>query len=521
MDPTPTRHDRISQRAYEIFDARGRQHGHDLDDWLQAESEINRTYTGAVESPLSSYGRPLVSYSGHGTVTWGDGTSSALNFDAAQFPDGQIVVVGRYERDDAQFWFGGGDDLEPISFTGTTRDGWSLRSEGPVRSTNYLPKMTAAGSYDAFRLNHLKCFREATSPVTQHRFGLVNFDFEGTVSVTIERPRGRSYTQGLPVTLSVGDRTVAGVIVAVDDSNHLHRHVITHKSAEVLAELVVPKTEGIEGADLVEAVNDLGVVLSVMRGTKIVWIYRHDYSQNQIVHTTHRSSIVKAYSPWAPIRGDYEHRAASAAFIPKALEALANSPVLKADRAVVDAYLDAKVEHDFLETRAGKVALAIEKLKHTFLRSGAAEVDEYVVPDATFRPLAADIVKAIRPVLEHAGIPESKAALIASEGKIRGLNRTAFRGILKGLCRHASLTVPSREIELFIMCRNYLVHTGQFYCQGATDEDRAKVPPHATALEEFCFLISFLDRVFLKLFGYSGEYFDWRDFPNHRKLRTL
>jgi hypothetical protein len=349
----------------------------------------------------------------------------------------------------------------------------------------------------------------------------VNFDFEGTVRVTIERPSGTHYTQGLPVTLSVGDRIVTGVIVAVEDGNHLHRRVITHKSAEVLAELVVPKTEGIEGADLVGAVNDLGVVLSVMRGTKVVWVYRHDYSENQIVHTTHRSSIVKAYSPWAPIRGDYEHRAASAAFLPKGLEALSMSPVLKADRAVVDAYRDAKVEHDFLETRAGKVALAIEKLKHTFLRSGAAEVDEYVVPDATFRPLAADIVKAMRPILEQAGIPESKAALIASEGKARGLNRMAFRGILKALCRLASLTVPSREIELFIMCRDYLVHTGQFYCQGATDEERANVPPPATPLEEFCFLISFLDRVFLKLFGYSGEYFDWREFPNHHKLRTL
>lgn len=34
--------------------------------------------------------------------------------------------------------------------------------------------------------------------------------------------------------------------------------------------------------------------------------------------------------------------------------------------------------------------------------------------------------------------------------------------------------------------------------------------------------ISFLDRVFLKLFGYSGDYFDWRDFPRDQgKTRTL
>jgi DUF2934 family protein/uncharacterized protein DUF5677 len=43
MDPRAAGHSKISQRAYEIFEARGRHHGHDLDDWLQAERELNRT----------------------------------------------------------------------------------------------------------------------------------------------------------------------------------------------------------------------------------------------------------------------------------------------------------------------------------------------------------------------------------------------------------------------------------------------------------------------------------------------
>ena len=42
-DPIPHPLDlthRISQRAYELFEARGREHGHDREDWLQAEAEI-------------------------------------------------------------------------------------------------------------------------------------------------------------------------------------------------------------------------------------------------------------------------------------------------------------------------------------------------------------------------------------------------------------------------------------------------------------------------------------------------
>ncbi len=230
------------------------------------------------------------------------------------------------------------DDAEPASFTGVTAEGSTLRSDGHVHSTNYLPRMERAGSYGAFQLSQLECSRAATGPVTQHRFGLVNFALEGTVRVPIDRSGGTHSIRGLPVALPVGDRIVNGFLVAAEEATHRYRRVITHKSAEVLAELVVPKTDGIEGADLVGAVSDLSVVLSVMRGTRVVWIYRNDYSEKQIVHTTHRSNIVKAYSPWAPIRGSYEHREASAAFIRTGLEALSTSPVLIADRCVVDAY---------------------------------------------------------------------------------------------------------------------------------------------------------------------------------------
>jgi hypothetical protein len=36
--------EQIRQRAYELYDARGREDGHDMDDWFRAEQEVlNRT----------------------------------------------------------------------------------------------------------------------------------------------------------------------------------------------------------------------------------------------------------------------------------------------------------------------------------------------------------------------------------------------------------------------------------------------------------------------------------------------
>ena len=48
-DPTPIKSEvrtteideRIRRRAYDLYEQRGRLDGHDMDDWLQAEAEMN------------------------------------------------------------------------------------------------------------------------------------------------------------------------------------------------------------------------------------------------------------------------------------------------------------------------------------------------------------------------------------------------------------------------------------------------------------------------------------------------
>jgi hypothetical protein len=47
LDPTQLE-DQIRRRAYEIYEERGREHGHDLDDWLRAEAEITGTSVKAA-----------------------------------------------------------------------------------------------------------------------------------------------------------------------------------------------------------------------------------------------------------------------------------------------------------------------------------------------------------------------------------------------------------------------------------------------------------------------------------------
>jgi len=41
-EPTPEMMEQIRARAHELFEQRGREEGHDVEDWLQAEAEVTQ-----------------------------------------------------------------------------------------------------------------------------------------------------------------------------------------------------------------------------------------------------------------------------------------------------------------------------------------------------------------------------------------------------------------------------------------------------------------------------------------------
>jgi hypothetical protein len=53
-ETTPPSRDDVARRAYELFQARGAEPGHDLENWLEAERELGRT--SASEAHVQSGG---------------------------------------------------------------------------------------------------------------------------------------------------------------------------------------------------------------------------------------------------------------------------------------------------------------------------------------------------------------------------------------------------------------------------------------------------------------------------------
>ena len=49
-------HEQIAVRAYQLYADRGGEHGHDLQDWFQAERELKQFLREAVETVLTAEG---------------------------------------------------------------------------------------------------------------------------------------------------------------------------------------------------------------------------------------------------------------------------------------------------------------------------------------------------------------------------------------------------------------------------------------------------------------------------------
>ena len=53
----------IRRRAYELYEKRGRDDGHDVDDWLLAEAEVNRIGVNSKVLTSRSISHLLITYS--------------------------------------------------------------------------------------------------------------------------------------------------------------------------------------------------------------------------------------------------------------------------------------------------------------------------------------------------------------------------------------------------------------------------------------------------------------------------
>jgi hypothetical protein len=258
-------------------------------------------------------------------------------------------------------------------------------------------------------------------------------------------------------------------------------------------------------------------LLSLARGTKVQWVARTDYSEDgAAIHHHHASRVTKAYCPLAVI--DPRHPTDTESFLRAALpHYLKQKDKWSLTKGVLDAYLDAKAEADYLQVRGTKLAVAMEMLKEAFL--AAAGRAQFARPESDFKDLVPELKRSIGQVLQKHKWEKPQRAVVY--GNLAALNRVPFRDHISDLCLQVGLALPEADVKLFGRCRDSLVHTGRFYSEVANEAERQRIAPPSTPAHEYFWLLHVLDRLFLRILGYSGPYIDWSEIGNPLRKDTF
>lgn len=462
--------------------------------------------SGSQESTAWMYGLYLSRYRGVGVLALENGGKANCRFDAVQLINGSVLLLCDLEPP-----YSNSLQVTAIDFEGRTDDSHEIVVSGNLIMTKYseIHRSDRDSAYAAFRAQRMSVLIDPNRPTREVRFGITNFIFLGTTAVREVHELGTSAYRTLPVQLKSQDTEIKVTIRPVKHFNKVTDQLRTLKGVDVTCEAVVKvDTEG-EVDRVTNAITDLCCVLSIARGTKVQWVYRDHYSEAaELSKRLHASRVTKQYGSLQVIVPGFQGMETKA-FVESAYSFyVERRDTYRLHLGTIDTYLDAKAEDDYLEVRGIKIAASMEVLKNAFLGQADCGIGEHIMSQSGFAKIRKPLKKAVDTVLTGAGVDPKPRGLVYS--KLSELNRTPVAHILRRLCEYVGLQASDEEVKLVVACRDRLVHMGAFYCNTARPDERKKVEPLPSGVHEFFFLVTFMDRLFLKLLGYSGPHIDWR-----------
>ncbi len=449
------------------------------------------THTLLPKNPLQLYGTALAIYQGTGQLTLSNNRKVRCEFAAGQLETGKTLIVCATQYLVFAYQCG---LVTASSFEGTTDDGHQLKVDHIVSETNYLPETTAEGTYFALRVGHLRVCRRPHYSRRHLTFLLTNF-------AGIRSEESFTYSG-----LSFVARPIDNLALNLKRLEVL-RGVLPTVQLEVTTRASLERVKG--------DVDELCCLLSIALGTTVQWVALTESTASHTwVCKHHYSHITKRY-------GNLYVIDTQSSDISTFLQRCGDGRSSRAreqvglTHAVINTYLDAKSEGDFLQVRALKLVVSVEMLKASFLdKSGS---DPLIFSSDKLDGLRPKLQAAIKKVLSDTSAADQRDAVYAN---IRGLNRTPFRRQLQDLCKAVRMPVDNDEIKRFVASRNKLVHEGHFYCERATEQERAELAPLPSLQSEWFWLLHFVDRLFLRAIDYEGMYIDW-SIPTSRTPRQL
>ena len=243
-------------------------------------------------------------------------------------------------------------------------------------------------------------------------------------------------------------------------------------------------------------------LLSVAAGTVIEWIVAEGVDEhNERTRCVHAARRTKPFCslPVVPIK-EFSYGANTRLLQEYLQIGLEKSKALgqHSMNRLIASFLDARLESDDVEARGIKTVVVLETLKNLFSEEYSTKEWETLLPKA----LRKKISNVVKSALDQNDIPSRAANAV--QDVIGQLDRPTFKRLLTYMIEQLGLIEDENILKAIIFARNQLVHTGQFV--STKDAVKAKALGFIDATHEFFNLLSFVDRILLRVLGHEGLY---------------
>lgn len=448
---------------------------------------------------LNMYGKAIRNYSAQGILSLANGNNFNCVFKAMQLADGKIIVECNLGEESLPLFNNRQEKITKI--TGTTENGDSIEIEGQLFWTKFDITTTTEASKSVTNINiivyasNMNFKTKYLNKIRMLKFGITNFNYVG--NKTRFKSNGGMDIGILEITLPQGTIQVH----QIDGYSEIIKLIEAQKGIEVTCEAIVDLSLFDSENNAIEVVNNICLLLSFCRGTKINWIYYDCYDETgKILISKHLNSLNERYTPLPLI--DPRNTRDTSIFVEKIYKQFIENEVTYGLRNAIEAYLNAKREVGYLETRALSAIVTIEYLnsKHSKLKNNSN-----IVNDKDFAKIRSQISDLLANIFREKTL--DTAILENMILKIPELQRKPFETTLKALLDDIRLKIEGENLKTFIKIRNSLVHNLAF-----------RNDIHLDSVQQYLFIIGFLDKTILKILSYSGEIID---ISNNHKILTI
>lgn len=416
-------------------------------------------------------------YRGKGSLFIGEEEGPACEFYSIQLPNANIQVKCALKGPL-------GTAKQPTHLQGITNDGFS------IKATLYPFVCSTTFTGDRFCLYLAKDLavriQPSSGPIHRLRFGLTNFEVP---------PKALFQVAGRTVTV----KRVQGYQERLNVVKQL-------RGIDVMSEVAVEADSTDRLREVCELMDDLCLLFTLARGTKINWIYYEALEDQQSwVERYHRNVVVKSYSPFALIARDNPRDLKE--FVEQAYVSLQKlKDCCQRQRKsfwyaqAVDALADAKLEQDFLELRGLKLTSVLEFIRSVYLRDRDAE---HIVSEDEFKSKYAELEKEMRQLLRRFFSSQTAEEMCKHT---QGLNWPTFRRTVREMTQSLGLSVSKDELNKIVEYRNELVHRMRFFKDSGNTRDTKGTKKDLYSA--YLTMMNFIEQILLAVLGYQGYYLD-------------